>query len=114
MLWRWWWLAVAATLIAAGISYWTSARLPRVYAATTTLLVGQVITAQNPKPEDFATSQQLAQTYVQLVRRQPLLEAALNQLGMKGQWQAVANRVNARVVPGTQLIQISVTGADPQ
>ena len=112
--WRWWWLIAAATALAAGLSFAVSARLPRVYSATATVLVGQISLVANPKPEDFGTSQQLAQTYVQLVGRQPLLQAALSEIGMPGQWQGVANRVSARVLPGTQLIQISVTGADPE
>jgi capsular exopolysaccharide synthesis family protein len=113
MLWRWWWLVVVATLLAGGISYWTTSQMPRIYSATTTLLVGQVLQAGNPNPQDFSTSQQLAQTYALLVRRQPLLQAAVDTLGLDAQWQTVATRVTARTIPNTQLIQISVTGSDP-
>ncbi|RME46344.1 MAG: polysaccharide biosynthesis tyrosine autokinase [Chloroflexi bacterium] len=113
-LWKWSWLIVLSTLIAAVASYWATSRMPRVYKTTTTLMVGQIIQSANPTAQDFWASQQLAQSYVQLVRRQPILQATLDALGMDMDWRALAGKVSAAPVAGTQLIQISVSDTDPQ
>lgn len=110
---KWWWLIVLATLIAAAISYWNTSRLPRLYRTDTTLMVGRFIQSADPNASDFYTSQQLAQTYVQLVRRQPVLQGAVDALGLDVPWPALAGQVNAWVVPNTQLIQISVVDTSP-
>jgi polysaccharide biosynthesis transport protein len=113
LLWRWSWLLALSTVLAAGISYWYSSQLPRIYRATTTLMVGQAMRNANPSAGDFATSERLAQTYVQLVKRQPLLEGSAKALGLEVPWAALANQVNAVALPQTQLIQISVLSANP-
>lgn len=111
---KWWWLVVIATLLAAGVSYWTTNRLPRLYLANTTMMVGRFTQAADPTANDFYTSQQLAQTYVQLARRQPILQATADALGLAMPWSALAGQVNAWVVPQTQLMQISVADTDPE
>ena len=40
---RWWWLLVAATLIAGVTSFIVASRQPRLYEALTTLMVGRAI-----------------------------------------------------------------------
>ena len=113
-LWKWKWLIVLATIIATLSSYWATARMPRVYRTTTTLMVGQAIQSTNPNTQDFRTSQQLAQTYVQLVRRQPILQATIETLQLTMPWPSLAEQVVGSIVAGTQLIQISVVDNDPQ
>jgi non-specific protein-tyrosine kinase len=108
IMWRWAWLLGASTLLGAIISYSATAQMPRTYSATATLMVGQVLQATNPNAADFSTSAQLAQTYVQLVNRQPLLQATSNALGMGEAGQLLAGQVSAGVLPNTQLIQITV------
>jgi capsular polysaccharide biosynthesis protein len=113
-LWKWSWLIVLSTAIAAVSSFWATSRMPRIYMTSTTLMVGRYLQTANPTGEDFAISQQLAQTYVQLVRRQPVLQAAIEALGLNVEWQGLAEQVNVNLVAGTQLIQISVQDTDPQ
>ena len=64
LIWRWKWLLAASTLLAAAVSLGYSLHLPRVYRATTTLMVGQAMQNANPSAGDFQTSQQLAQIVV--------------------------------------------------
>src|SRR5215831_12333185 len=111
---RWAWLLVLSTVLAAAISYGVTTQLPRIYSSTVTLMVGQVLQSNNPNEADFQTSQQLAQTYTLIVRRQPLLQAALDTLGLNEPWQVLAGQVNAAPIPQTQLLQIAVVDGSPQ
>jgi polysaccharide biosynthesis transport protein len=113
MVWKWRWLVALATLVAVGVSAWADSRAPRVYKATTTLMVGQVLQTANPQPQDFTSGQQLAQTYVQLARRRPVLEATINALALDARWEDLVDQVSAAPVPGTQFIQISAADTDP-
>lgn len=113
-LWKWNWLIALATIIATVCSYWATAQMPRVYRTTTTIMVGQTIQSANPTAQDFWTSQQLAQSYVQLVRRQSVLQATIAALGLDMWWESLAGQVSANAVAGTQLLQISVADTNPQ
>jgi Mrp family chromosome partitioning ATPase/capsular polysaccharide biosynthesis protein len=112
-LWKWWWLIVLATVLAAVVSYWASVRVPPVYETSTTLLVGQLHRVSNPNQGDFGISQQLAQSYAQLVRRAPIMQSTVDALGLGMRWEGLARNVHATAVPGTQLIQVSVADTDP-
>jgi succinoglycan biosynthesis transport protein ExoP len=55
----------------------------------------------------------LAQTYVQLVRRQPILSETVKSLGLKMSWQELRDRVSAVPITGTQLIEIGLVDTIP-
>ncbi len=57
ILWRWLWLIALGTLLAAGTSYLVTRSMPRVYEASTTLLVNQAQTPGNLVYNDVLTSQ---------------------------------------------------------
>lgn len=109
---KWWWLMVASTLVAAVSSYLSLSRVPRIYQATTTVMVGQSLQKTDPTYQDFAISQQLAQTYANMVSRQPVLTSAAEALSLP--YVPWSGNVAARTVPGTQLMEISVRDTDPR
>ncbi len=109
---KWWWLAVACVLIASVSSYLGTQQMPRIYSATTTLMVGRALQQANPSSQEIYLSQQLAQTYATMVKRKPILEGAARALGL--QYIPSAGNVSARVVPGSQLLEISVLDTDPE
>jgi non-specific protein-tyrosine kinase len=113
ILWKWSWLIVLSTLVATVACLWTTSRMPRIYKTGTTLMVGRFMQTDNPTGQDFAISQQLAQTYIQLVARQPVLQGTIDALGLTMPWQALAGQVKTGLVEGTQLIHISVQDTDP-
>lgn len=110
---RWLWLVVLSVVIAGGSSYLASRAATPLYRTKTTLMVGRA--TQNPAPDtsDLWTGQQLAYTYTQLARREPVLKGAIESLGLKMNWEALANQVNATIIQQTQLIEISVIDHDP-
>jgi succinoglycan biosynthesis transport protein ExoP len=114
VIWKWLWLIVLSTAIAAIPTFMASRSAPPIYQTTTTIMVGQSIESPDPDSLDILTAQSLAETYVQLVRRQPILEGAINALGLDMNWRALAGWVNVSLIEGTQLLEITVRDTDPQ
>src|SRR5438105_3253100 len=113
MLWRWAWLIVLSTTLAAAISFFVSSRLPKVYSATTTLIVGETLQNTNPQANDFTTSERLAMSYSQIVRREPVLQATVDALKLPIPWQALVGQIVATAAPNTSLLQITAVDNDP-
>jgi succinoglycan biosynthesis transport protein ExoP len=109
---KWLWLIVASVLIATVSSYLGTLQMPRIYQATTTVMVGQVLEQPDPNAQDLYLSQQLALTYADMVRRQPILEGVTEMLGLE--YVPSAEDVSARQVPGTQLLEIAVRDTHPE
>ena len=109
---KWWWLAVACVLISSVSSYMGTLGMQRIYQATATVIVGQTLSQADPNSQDIWISQQLAQTYAEMVKRQPILKGAAEALGL--QFIPNAGDISTRQVPSTQLLEISVRDTDPE
>lgn len=106
---KWWWLIVAATLIAVVSSFVATRRQPPVYRTHSTIMIGSAIDNPNPSGNDFYLSQQLANTYADIAKRENVRQATMAALGMS--WLP---DYTARVVPNTQLIEITVVETHPE
>ena len=111
---RWWWLLILSTGIAASASYYVSSQQPRIYQTTATLLVGQVTQKANPNSQDFYTVERLAESYAQMATRQPVLQAVVDSLELRMNWQGLKWRVNAYSIPRTDLLGVSVQDSSPE
>lgn len=111
---KWWWLIIASILVAGGASYFTTSTMPKVYQSRTTLVVGQILQNPNPDYSDFYSGQVLGQSYSDLVKREPILQGALDALNLPWEWQRLQSMVTSRVIQNTQLIEIIVVDVDPQ
>lgn len=114
MIWKWMWLIVLAAGIAAFSSYLWNSRLPKIYQASALVLVGQSLENPNPNSGDLATSQQLALTYIQIAKTDPVLQGVINALQLKMSVDQLRNNTNASIVYGTQLIDLRVNDTDPR
>ncbi len=112
-LWKWAWLIVLATSLAAGLSYRQTSLEPKIYRATTTVFVGQYLKLNNPNTGDIQMSQELAQSYAQLVPHEPIMQETLKALGLDTPWETLAKNVYASAVAGTSFVQISVVDTNP-
>lgn len=105
---KWWWLLLISTLIAGVASFITTRQQPNQYYSSVALMVGQAIENPNPTGSDLYLTQELANTYIELARRQPVRDATMKALGIEWlpeYWVApVAN---------THLIEIAVLDTDP-
>ena len=106
---RWWWLLVAATLIAGVTSFVVASREPRLYEAHSTLMIGRAINDPNPSGGEFQLSQQLAGLYADIAERDPVALATKNALGME--WLP---EYNARALPNSQFLEIAVVDSNPE
>ncbi|MGQ9768534.1 MAG: polysaccharide biosynthesis tyrosine autokinase [Anaerolineae bacterium] len=106
---KWWWLIVAATLVATFSSFLATRQQPPIYHTRVTVMVGSAIENPNPSGNEFWLTQQLANTYADIVKRDPVRNATMAALGLS--WLP---EYTARVVPNTQLVEISVTDTSPQ
>jgi len=111
---RWWWLILASVIISGVSSYVGTRASPRIYQSRVTLMVGQILQNPNPSQSEFYLGQALAESYADLAKREPVLRATLESLGLKWNWATLQGMVTSRVVPGTQLLEISVLDNDPQ
>lgn len=107
-LFKWWWLMLLATCLAAGISYKINSSAVPVYQATTTMRVGQFLQSTNPNVGDATVAERLAQAYAESVQSQSILEATVNALGIDQSWKDVATHVSAAAITGTELLKIGV------
>lgn len=105
---RWWWLGILFMLASAVTSYAVSQRQVPVYEATTTLMVGQSLQAVEVNVRDFQTIERMAQTYADMARRQPVLQAVAETLNLKNDWKTLKKRVRSEPLEGTQLLAIRV------
>ena len=111
---RWWWLIVLSVAVAAGSTYYTTRLQPSIYRTKTTLMIGRTLESANPDYGSIYMGEQLAQTYAQLVRREPVLRGAVESLGLDMSWTDLAASVSTTLVPNTQLLEISVIDTNPQ
>ncbi len=109
---KWLWLILLSVGIAASASYLASRAATPLYQTKTTLLVGQGTQNLNLSSYDLYIGQQLAQTYAELVKREPVLKGVVESLGLKRNWTTLAGQVSARAVPNTQLIEVFVVDSD--
>ena len=106
---KWWWLIVLATGLAGASSYLVVRQQPPIYQSRTTLMIGRTIDDPNPTGTQFNLSQQLARTYVDIARREPIRNATKEALGLK--WLPA---YNVYAIPNTQLIEITVADTNPE
>lgn len=102
---------VACVLVASVSSYIGTLGMPRIYQATATVMIGQSIQEANPSSNDIWVSQQLAATYSQMVKRQPILQGAARALGLN--FIPSGANVSTRSIESTQLLEISMRDTDP-
>jgi capsular polysaccharide biosynthesis protein len=103
-----WWVLVLVLIFTLAIGFGVTRQQEPVYKATASILVGQSLQTTNISTQDFRTSEELAQTYAALAQRQPVLEGTVEALGLDTRWQRLRGAVSAKLVPNTQLVEVTV------
>lgn len=106
---RLWWLILVLALAGALMGFVVSQRMPQVFQATTSVLVGESLRSANVEEGDIKASTGLAPTYADIVRRQPVLQAVVNRLDLDEDWLALRRDVRVDVASNNaQLIVVTV------
>jgi capsular exopolysaccharide synthesis family protein len=106
---RWWRLIVIVTVLALAASAISAMFQPSVYVSRTTLVIGTTILDPNPDSGQIYVAQQLAQIYADMARREPIQQATMDALEID--WLP---QYQSKVIPNTQMVEISVTDTNPQ
>ena len=105
---KWWWLFVLCTLLGGGAAFLVSSNMTPVYEASTLLMIGGGVDVVNPTTGELQTSEKLAQTYAELLKTRPVLEAVQAALGLPEKPE-----VQVALVRSTQLLRITASDTDP-
>ena len=107
---KWWRLLLIATVIAVVGSSLSVFLQPDVYVSRTTLMIGRnALLNPNPESGQIYLASQLAGIYADMANREPIQVKAMEAL--KTTWLP---GYQARVIPNSQLIEISVTDTSPE
>ncbi len=106
---KWWWLILLTTLVAVLSSYYMLSQRPAMYRVQSSLILGQSLSNPNLDIAGVTAASQLAQTYVEAAKRQPVRTAMMENLGLN--WLP---DYLVRPIPSTQLIEIIVSDTVPE
>jgi capsular polysaccharide biosynthesis protein len=107
-------LVIVAVILGAVIGFFTASRTP-AYTATATIYVGSVNIANNPEQLALESDlNQLVATFSQMIPSPVIAQKAINQTHLNRFSGEVAASTLAVVVPGTNLIHVSVTDAQAE
>ncbi|HEX9027634.1 MAG TPA: polysaccharide biosynthesis tyrosine autokinase, partial [Anaerolineales bacterium] len=105
---KWWWLLLIAMITAGVSAYITTRPLPEIYEARTTLVIGRFLSNLNPTQDEINLSQQLAQGYADIAKREPIQQATKKALGVND-----LPKYNSRALSGP-FMEITVDYSDPK
>src|SRR5204863_6254461 len=110
-----WWAVAAGVALGLCLGFAVTAATGPVYQSETTVLVnGQVTLTDNAQAGAQDTlSQNLAATYVELVRSRPVAEGVVRQLGLTMSAETLQRRLTSRNTPSTSLVTLDATAGTP-
>ncbi len=107
-LFKWWKLILVACLLAAISSFVVVAQQPPIYQTRAALVIGRAVYELNPSGGEIGLASQLASYYADIAMREVVRDATMKALHLT--WLP---EYTALVVPNSQIIEITVTDADP-
>ena len=107
---RFWWIPAILVLVFAPTA-WALGRLsPDMYVARSQLLVTPISMGSGA----IASQESSTETYRQMVKSSPVLDAVILELDLDLTWQELALKIETHRVQGTSIIEIQVRDEDPQ
>lgn len=109
MLRRWAWLLILGLVLGAGAGFGVSMYQTPIYQASTRLLAMRAASQGSASDVTYLYDWDLAQTYVQLLTTQPVLDGAAAELG----YPIRSGQLQAKQIGTTQMVQLTVEAEDP-
>lgn len=113
LFWQWAWLIALITILASVVAYIISIRTTPVFRASSRVLV-DVPSYNMNEYTALVTSQQLTQTYSELMTKTSVLINLIDQLGLNINADVLSKMITVEELPGTQIIRITVESTDPR
>lgn len=113
LLWRWAWLLLLATFLAASAAYIFSKRTTPVYQASTLLMVSEAPSTKALDMSSLQASERLASTYAQTMTTRSVLQGIINRLGLQVDVKDLKEAIDVQPVRDTQLLQVTVEDTSP-
>ena len=98
---KYWWLLLAASLVAFVSSYLIVRKQPPIYQTHSTMIIGRAVYSPNPNASDLFLNQQLTTYYADIALRQPVRDATMAALGLEWLPDYIV-----RPLPNSTLIEI--------
>jgi succinoglycan biosynthesis transport protein ExoP len=120
LLRRWLWLVVLGAFIGGSLAYVVGRNTRPVYEASTTLLIAPGSAQSLDSYSTLIASERLARTYAQLLTSSPVIEEtylrleAMEEEGLPVGDLTSSFSISALPLRDTQLLDVSVTGTDPE
>lgn len=111
LLWRWSWLIGLAALLGAVLTFVISLQIPPTYQATATMTVARRSAADN---EFMALTERPTATYIELLRKRPVLEGVIDRLQLNIEPQQLDKKLRITALRNTALIALTVSDTDPE
>ena len=113
LIWGWSWLLVLVTVLAGAAAYVVSKRSTPVYQASTTVLINEAPATRATDYSAIVASERQAQTYAQLMSKQPVLEGVIQRLELDKSVADLKEALQVRPLRDTTLIELSVEDTVP-
>jgi capsular exopolysaccharide synthesis family protein len=107
------WIIIIGTVVIGGIVFIISKQSTPIYQATTSVLINEAPATKATDYTSIVTSERLAQTYAQLMLKQPVLEGVIEQLGIPLTAEQLRKKLDILPVRDTTLIDVKVEDTDP-
>ncbi|MBN1584440.1 MAG: polysaccharide biosynthesis tyrosine autokinase [Anaerolineae bacterium] len=113
IIWKRLWLVVAGTVVVAVLVFVASRNMKSIYEARVLMMVNP---SQNAplNQTSIATGEDLAMTYSELLKARPLLEIVIANLSLDLAPDDVADMLGTELIPGTQLLELTVQYTNAQ
>jgi non-specific protein-tyrosine kinase len=113
LLWSWIWLILLAGVVAGAAAYLVSIRTTPIYQSSTRLLVSEPPALNNINVGGMVDSQNMTNTYAQMLVDDPVLQGVITQLKLKTTTDALKQSITVDIVTNTQLLVVSASDPNP-
>ncbi len=117
LVWRWAWLIILGIIIAAVAAFIVSKNTTPIYQSTSRLLIDQAPGSGSGNDyTQILVEERLAQTYVELLKTDVILNKTIEQLGLESELSAgqLKGKISVSAPQETQIIIINVQDTDAE
>jgi capsular polysaccharide biosynthesis protein len=111
LLRHWAWLLILAAILTATAAFFYTRTLTPVYSASTTMLVNEAPSTRSTDYTSIITSERLALTYAEMMKKRPVVDATLVRLGIAP--ETFGGSIVVKPVRDTQLLTVTVEDTNP-